>query len=235
MPYRKISNDLKEATIRLLARGQDSLEDILDIVGMSESTYRRALRRIRETGSVACPQPISKGRPRRLLREDEDYVLALMKHNPTLYLDEYADLLNQHRAITVSNASICRLFAHHGVTLKRSKKIASERNALARADFIRRISRHPIHTVLCIDETSKDERTYFRANARSLRGQDAEVAAPFVRGRRYTLLPALDITGMVAYKVCEGSFDRELFIAFLRDHVVCNFNYLHILLSLTQV
>lgn len=226
MPFRKISNDLKEASIRLANRGQDSLKDVLGIVGFSESTYWRTLRRLRATGSVAFAQPIQKGRHRKLLRADEDYVLALMERNPTLYLDEYRTLLDQHRAISVSLPTMHRLFFRHNISRKKAAKVASERNRLTRADFRRRISRYAAHSLLFLDETSKDERTYFRTYARSLKGQEVEVSAPFVRGRRYTLLPAMDMTGIVAYKVVEGSFDRERFLTFLRDHVVSSFYFM---------
>lgn len=221
MPFRKISDDLKEVSIKLANRGQESLKDVLGIVGFSERTYWRTLRRLRETGSVAFAHPIQKGRHRKLLWADEDYVLALMERNPTLYLDEYVALLDQQRAISVSRSTMHRLFSRHNVSRKKAAKIASERNKLARADFKRRISRYAAHSLLFLDETSKDERTYFRSYARAPKGQEAEVSAPFVRGHRYTLLPAMDMTGIVAYKVVEGSFDREKFITFLRDHVVC--------------
>lgn len=163
-----------------------------------------------ETGSVAFAHPIQKGRHRKLLRADEDYVLALMEHNPTLYLDEYVALLDQQRAISVSRSTMHRLFSQHNVSRKKAAKIASERNKLARADFKRRISKYAAHSLLFLDETSKDERTYFRSYARAPKGQEAEVSAPFVRGHRYTLLPAMDMTGIVAYKVVEGSEQTDL-------------------------
>lgn len=222
MPYRKISEDLKEVAVRIANNGQ-GLDNVLETVGFSASTYWRTVQRLRETGSVSFQQPVRKGRHRKLLREDEDYILALMQQNPALFLDEYARLLDQNRAISVSIPTMYRLFSRHGITYKRAKKVARERDPLARADFRRQIARHPITALLCIDETSKDERTYFRSYGRALKGQSAEIIAPFVRGQRYTLLPAMDITGIVAYKVVEGSFDRERFIAFLQDHIVCEF------------
>ncbi len=37
-----------------------------------------------------------------------------------------------------------------------------------------------------------DERTYFRNYGRSLKNMPCEVAAPFIRGHRFSLLPAMD-------------------------------------------
>ncbi len=71
-----------------------------------------------------------------------------------------------------------------------------------------------------INETSKDERTYFRSHGRSPRGTRSIAKAPFVRGKRYTLLPAMAITGIISQEVREGSFTKVSFLRFLDRSVV---------------
>ena len=89
-----------------------------------------------------------------------------------------------------------------------------------RADFIRRIGPYSADCLVFLDESSKDQRTYFRSYGRSFVGTPCEISAPFVRGRRFSLLPAMDINGIFAHKVVEGSFDHDKFFKFVRDHVV---------------
>ncbi|KAK0431136.1 hypothetical protein EV421DRAFT_2090334, partial [Armillaria borealis] len=45
---------------------------------------------------------------------------------------------------------------------------------------------------------------------------------PFVRNRWFSICGALTLDdGIIAAKVVEGSFDREKFISYLRESVVC--------------
>ncbi len=160
------------------------------------------------------------GRPRELHREDVEFLVSLSRHSPQKFLDEYQALLYDNRAIGVSLSTIHRTFERKGISYKRLAKIAAERDPWARADFVRRIGRYPVEYLICIDETSKDERTYFRSYERSLVNTLCQVRAPFIRGRRFSILPALDVNRIFACKVVEGSFTSEKFYKFLRDHVV---------------
>ena len=67
MGYKHISDDLKEAAVRLKERGQDTDLEISQITGFSTRTLYRVLRRKAATGSVANPPAISRGRPRTLI------------------------------------------------------------------------------------------------------------------------------------------------------------------------
>ena len=43
----------------------------------------------------------------------------------------------------------------------------------------------------------------------------------FLWGKKYSILPALSVNGIVALDIFEGSVNQECFIGFLRDHLVC--------------
>jgi hypothetical protein len=75
----------------------------------------------------------------------------------------------------------------------------------------------PVHLVF-IDETSKDERTYSRHMGHA-KGR-AISSVPFIRGKRYSLLPAMSVDGIFAQAIVKGSFDRKKFIRFLEKDVV---------------
>jgi transposase len=227
MVYRKISNDLKEAALRLKARGRDTNYEISQITGFSTRTLYRARRRKLLTGSVAPAHAIGRGRPRSLLRRDCDYLLCLARHKPTMFLDEYSKRLRQNRELSVCITTIHRSFERAGLNVKRVQKMAAERDPLLRADFIRQIGQYPAHYLLSIDEVSKDDRTYTRLWGRAQVGRRVEHYAPFVRKRRYSMIAALALDeGIVASRVLEGSFTHDTFIEYLRDDVVCFANFI---------
>ncbi|KAJ7678319.1 hypothetical protein DFH06DRAFT_917350, partial [Mycena polygramma] len=108
-----------------------------------------------------------------------------------------------------------------GLSVKHVQKMASERDPMQEALFTHRISAYPAHYLVCLDETSKDDRTYARMWGRSSKGRRVEVYQPFVRKRRFTGIAALALdVGIIASRVIEGSSDRETFIDFLRNDLV---------------
>ncbi|KAH7918731.1 hypothetical protein BV22DRAFT_989379, partial [Leucogyrophana mollusca] len=162
----RISDDLKEAALRMADRGYRSRE-ITNITRISKSTLDRTRRRKHITGSVAKAQAIGRGRTRTLAHHDCQYLIRLARHNPTLFLDEYVRRLEDGRFLGASLATVHRTFERAGINVKHVQKVAAERNPLIRANYIRRISQYPANYMLCIDEVSKDERTYARLLGRS--------------------------------------------------------------------
>ncbi|KAG2132757.1 hypothetical protein DEU56DRAFT_739407 [Suillus clintonianus] len=125
-----------------------------------------------------------------------------------------------------SLSTIHRSFEHAGVNLKHIKKIAAECDPLCHADFVCRVSQYLPASLLCLDEVSKDDRTYSRHWGRAARGARAEQHQPFVRKRRFSMVAGLALDeGIVAAKVVEGSFNRESFMNFLRNDVVSFSDY----------
>ncbi|KAJ7144629.1 hypothetical protein C8R44DRAFT_601492 [Mycena epipterygia] len=199
MPGRTISSDVKSAAMNLFERDIFPLDDILDIVGFSESTFWRTRKLWRETGDVAKPKSVTSGRRRLLHREDIDYILSLVNLRPDWFLDELLKLVKTNRFISVHFTTIFRELQRLGVSRKKLKKIAVERNELIRMDFVRRMGEYPAHYLDFLDETSKNERT--------LR-------------TRLTATGLLTLDGMVANTVVEGSMKRVDYLEFIEHEVV---------------
>ena len=109
-----------------------------------------------------------------------------------------------------------------GLNVKHVQKMASERDPVLRADFIRRIGEYPVHYLISIDEVSKDDCTYTRLWGRAPVGQRAEQHDPFVRKCRYSMLAGLVLDeGIIASRVLEGSFTHDTFLEYLQDDLVC--------------
>jgi len=76
--------------------------------------------------------------------------------------------------------------------------------------------------LIFLDESAKDERSLSRLYGYSLRNTPAQKKVVFVRGKRYTILPALTLDGFVAIDIFEGSCDKKKFVDFVLDQVVSN-------------
>src|SRR3954447_11631788 len=99
---------------------------------------------------------------------------------------------------------------------------AYERNELLRSTFIAKVGRdYKPEQLIFMNEASKDERTLFRGYGYSLKNTFATKKSVFVRGIRYTILPALSLQGIIAVEIMEGSCTKEKFKEFVISNVVC--------------
>ena len=99
-------------------------------------------------------------------------------------------------------------------------KAASERNELLRSAFIASIGRYQTNQLVFMDESSKDDRTSTRLYGYSKINSRAIKKVVFVRGKRYTLLPALTEKGIIAIDIIEGSCTKQKFKEFVISQVV---------------
>ena len=74
-----------------------------------------------------------------------------------------------------------------------------------------------------LDESSKDERTLSRSYGYSFRNQPAIQKVVFLRGIRYTILPALSLDGIIGMEIIEGSCNKQRFQDFIISQIVSTF------------
>lgn len=74
--------------------------------------------------------------------------------------------------------------------------------------------------LIFLDESAKDDRSLIRLYRYSPRHTCAHKKVVFVRGKRYTILPALTLDGLVAIDIFEGACDKKRFIDFVLNQVV---------------
>ena len=77
--------------------------------------------------------------------------------------------------------------------------------------------------LIFLDESSKDERTLSRQYGYSLKNTRAIQKVVFLRGTRYTILPALSLDGILAVDIMVGSCNKERFCNFILTQVVSIF------------
>ena len=104
------------------------------------------------------------------------------------------------------------------------QKAALERNEIVRAHYLATIDEHYTRNQLIfLDESAKDERSLSRLYGYSPRNIPAQKKVVFIRGKRYTILPALTLNGFIAIDIFEGSCDKKRFVDFVLDQVVSKY------------
>jgi transposase len=220
MGFRKISRDLKLAAMRMHDRGILPVDAIIDCLQISRRTFYRILNLWVTQGDVVRCAFGVRGRPRILGFDDIDYLRRIIRHRPDWFLDELLDLLKTSRFISAHYTTIHRELVRAGVSTKKLKKIALERNENLQADYIQRMARYSPEQLGFLDEVSKDERTLARSRGRSRRGTHAVKKGVFVRGRRFSAEGLLTIDGMISNTVVEGSMTQVQFLHYLEFTVV---------------
>ena len=101
------------------------------------------------------------------------------------------------------------------------QKVAHEQNETLRGFFMYQIGiEYNAEQLIFIDETSKDERSISRLYGYSYKNCRAKKKVVFIRGKRYTILPALTVDGFIAADIMEGSCDKYRFRTFIITQVV---------------
>jgi len=95
---------------------------------------------------------------------------------------------------------------------------------LLKADYIYTIgTEYRAEQLIFLDESAKDERTLSRHYGYSYKNQVASKKVVFLRGIRYTILPALTLDGFIACDIMKGSCSKERFCTFILSQVVSIF------------
>jgi transposase len=210
--------EMRKAMVRWRFEEHMTALQISILAGCSERTVYKVLRLHRDYGQVTSPFNRSRGQPRVLENGDVEYIYALLQANPALYLQEQ---LFSVRDKDVSLASLSRAIRCLAMTHKRISKTAAERNELLRATWQAEYGDIPAEYFIWLDESSVDDRTNQRNRGWADLGRACVRRATFIRGQRYSILPALTADGFVALDIFEGSVNKDRFLQFLNNSLVC--------------
>jgi hypothetical protein len=86
----------------------------------------------------------------------------------------------------------------------------------------------PADYFIWLDESSVDDYTNQCTHGWAAVGHACVHRATFIRGQRYSILPALTSDGIITLDIFEGSVNKEKFIQFLKEDLVCT---LHLFVS----
>lgn len=220
MPYQKISCDRKERALYLLLEEGWDKARIAEALGVSEESIDRWEHYYETEGCVNHSSNL-RGRPRLLTSQMTEELHELIRENPSLLLDEIAEWLAMYHDQPISITALHDNLHDLGLTYKRLKRVAAERNDGLRADWLHSmITNYTADQLVFLDESSKDNRAILRRYGRALSGHHPIDNASLNRGTRYSILPALTIDGYVVVRVVEGSIDGAEFFDFVLNDVV---------------
>jgi hypothetical protein len=84
-----------------------------------------------------------------------------------------------------------------------------------RAEYICEIAAYQADQLVFVDECYVDKRNTIRLTGWSEKGTRAKIQAPFVRGARFSILPALSLDGILDMVIVKGALNAELYIKFI--------------------
>ena len=218
----RISDDLKERIVHWYYQDDMTMEEIRDLAHCSLGLISKVINNYREFGQVRVPFTQWMGRPSTLTDGDLTFLKAILEANPGLYLDEMQEKLAAVRDVHASIATISRTLEHIRMSKKTVTKAAMERDNDVRMAWETMMAEYQDPDLfVALDESAVDNRTVQRLDGWAPVGQQCVRRMSFLRGERYSILPALTIDGIIALEIVKGSITKERFLSFLQEQVVC--------------
>jgi len=205
MVYQRISADRKQQALYLFLEEGWEIDHIAEALGVSSRSIERWEKNYEIHGCVNPPTPL-RGRPRLLTHRITEELHDLITENPSLLLDEIGEWLAIYHDQPISTAALHDNLKDLGLTYKRLKRIAAERDDGYRAEWLHNITaNYTANQLVFLDESSKDDRTILRRYGRATSGQSPVDLVRLNRGIRYSVLPALAVDGYMAVRAVEGT------------------------------
>ena len=132
----QLSKDLRDHVVCWRTEHQYSYRKLAELAGCSVGTIANILMYHHIFGSSVNPFGQRPGRPCELDEEDRGYLENLLQCEPTIYLDEIQQKLQEDRDISPSIATIQREIKRLGITRKTISKEALERNDIDRKSVV---------------------------------------------------------------------------------------------------
>ena len=201
------------------------MKEIERILDVKKSMIYQTLSYYKDYGVAYNPTAFSsfaRGRPRILSSGDLHLVKSLLSQEPTMYLDELQEELLTRRGVVVSIPTLLRSLRRLHFSRKSVSIHALERNDLDRAIYMNHFAELVTDPamVMFVDEAARNKKNPSRKMGWSLKGRRATQRRCFVRGQHFSILPVLTLDGIIAHDIIPGSITSDLFVKFLREHVV---------------
>jgi len=195
--------------------------EITALANCSERTVCEVLRLHHTFGVVHNLFAQPRGGCHSLTTGDLNFISSLLVANPCLYLDELQDQLATDRDTHVSILTVSCAVRSLALSHKHVSAAAMERNELFHATWQAEYGDIPTNYFVWLDELSVDDCTNQCTHGWAALGSACVRRATFIQGQHYSILPALTSDGIVALDIFEGSVNKEKFIWFLKEDLVC--------------
>jgi transposase len=197
-----------------------SMQYISDVLGPKPRSISRWYSQFKTSGTVGSIK--SRHTSSRWPSEVMVAVQSYIDGHPTFYIEELQLYISTSFPTlkNTSTSTICRalkfdLGLSRKILTKNARESAPEEIQVFRQK-LEAIYSYP-EQMIFLDETSKDGRHAFRRYAWSKTNTKAVVRLPFSRGKRVSILAAMDHRGFIGYETTPDTFTREKFHdAFIR-------------------
>ena len=211
---------MKQRALYLLLEEGWEIDQITAALGVHSKSIERWQHNYENHGTVNPPTPL-RGRRRLLNPNVTEELHEMLTESPSLLLDEIGEWLAIYHDQPISTTALYDNLKDLGLTYKRLKRVAAERDDEYRADWLHNMtSNYTADQLVFLDESSKDDRVILRRYGWAIQGQHAIESASLNRGVRYSILPALTVDGYMAVRAVEGSIDGAEFFDFVLNDVV---------------
>ena len=194
--------------------------EIANRLNIATSTAHRIYQQFERTGNVEPMQRKARPELRALDEHDELLVIGIIMENPTLYFDEVSKHIVSLTNITVSPSTICRLLRRYGITRKRVRQVALQRNDVFRGTFMAHCSLFSRDKFVWLDETGSDNRDHIRKYGYALRGMRPVTHRFLSRGRRTNAIAAMSQDGVIALELVFWDINGDIFFDFVSSSLI---------------
>ena len=190
------------------------VKQISELLGPKPRTIMRWYKQFNEYGTVH--EKKERVRSSRWPSEVLTFVKQYVSNHPTFYIEELQKAIASSfpHVHNVSPSTICRalrfdLHLSRKTLTKAAREAKPEEIKIYKAK-LKAIYSYPEQMVF-IDETSKDGRSAYRRYGWSQVNKKAVVRLPFSRGKRVSIIAAMDCNGFMSWKTTPDTFARKEF------------------------
>lgn len=214
---------------------------------VSISSFRRWKILFRETHAILMDKAFYDplGAPFKLLNTHRAYIRKRLDEDPTLFLAEIKDMLETKRGVVISISALSvEIREHMELTVKIARTVHPNQSPLKRGRFLNKVSFIRPESMVFIgmfiwalssvvirsadlaltvsnaDESSVALRKVYRKRARARIGERTARLPRETFSRRFSLSPAISLSGCLALSVQMGSILRVDLEHYLRDILV---------------
>lgn len=189
-------------------------------LNVDKSTVSRVVNLFEETGIVCPIQGYREFAAKKLTTQDEIYVITALVENPPTYLHELSSMLLQSTGKDISTASIHRLLQKCGFSYKKLALRAQQRSGELRQKFMEEMTIYSPEMLVFVDETGTDKRSCLRKYGYAMKGRPAISEKLLVRGKRFSAISSMSMSGILDLAITTQSVDGEAFISFVERNLL---------------
>ena len=190
---------------------------IREVCGVSSFTVRKIASNLKYFGHHTAPASLRRhsGRPRALNTAAQQVLKSFVEAKPWAYQEEMQDFLLDELDVSVHQSIISRALKKMKISLKNLRREATERNQDLRDFYVVKLSEFTADQMIFVDESAANEHTAWRKRGWSELGIKPSVSRPVKRSKRWSILPAYTIDGIIAHHIHHGNITGDRFLMFL--------------------